>query len=82
MTGGLAPDAIHFPADLLEMIQRAGIFRKCVVGVILNPQIGEIHHSGGGCPADTLLHGFGRIAEAGAQLCHGVLRLAAVLGQR
>ncbi len=58
---------VHFLANLFKIIQGIGILNKYFIGIILNPQVRQIHKACGGGAANPLLHGFGGIAEAAAQ---------------
>lgn len=62
-----APDIIHLPAHLLKIIERVRVFGKYLVPIILDPKVGQVHQAGIGGAADTLFHGFGRIAEFAAK---------------
>ena len=64
---GAAADTVHLPADLFKVVQGAGVFGKNLVGVILQPQVGQVDKAGAGRPADALLHRFGVLAELPAQ---------------
>ena len=60
-------DEVHFLAYLFEIIQSIGILGKYFVGIILDPQMSQIHKACGCGTADPLLHGLGGIAETAAQ---------------
>ena len=77
-----APDIIHLPAHLLEVIERVCVFDKYLVAIILESKVGQVYQAGIGGTADALLHGFGRIAEFAAQFIQsGFVHLSRTAGQ-
>lgn len=64
----LAPDIIHFPAYLFEVVQGVGIFCKDFVAIVFYAQMCQIDQPCGRGTADPLFHGFGRITEPSAQV--------------
>lgn len=65
--GSPALDAGHLGPHLLEGEQAGGVQGEHLVAVVLQPQAGQVVQSPLHRPPGPLLHGFGAVAELGAQ---------------
>ena len=68
MTAVVAANIVHFPFDLLKIVQSIRVLDKGFISVIFNSKVGEIDKSGSGGSPYSLFDGFGIITQLAAEL--------------